>query len=369
LNSRQKIFKKSILIDAREYVHGRFTGIGRVLEGLSDALAESDTIMEVILAVSSPDVVPHRLRNRKKIKIKDISNSFIKSEKTLSYLSKTGIDLFISPYPKLPLFGSHCKSVHIIHDVLDLTHPLYRKRSKALFDGWRLKRALKKADLTWYDSSWSLEETNKYTGYIGKNPKIRYPGIDEIFSTGGPPNENDILKKYKLRPGYILSIGNGMPHKNLGILLNITNQIDRGLVFVGVSTTNKNYWTNKYKNSKTLWIEHVNEDDLPTIIRGAFCLAQTSTTEGYGYPPLEAMACGIPAVVSDIPVLVETTGRNTLTADPKDSKTWLQALYILESVPIYQNQIKKGMKWVEPLLGRKGWQNHVEDIENILSMK
>ena len=57
---------------------------------------------------------------------------------------------FLNPYPKLPLFGVHCPSINMIHDVLDLTHPAYKGRIKILFDGYRLKRALIKADLTWY---------------------------------------------------------------------------------------------------------------------------------------------------------------------------------------------------------------------------
>ena len=357
----------NVLIDAREFVSEKLTGIGRVLEVLTDALAESDTIKEVILTVSSPDVVPDRLRNRKKIQIQIISKSFLKSEKTLSDLSRTGIKFFISPYPKLPLFDCHCKSVHIIHDVLDLTHPLYRKRFKVLFDGWRLKRALKKADLTWYDSSWTMEETKKYAGYTGKNPKVRYPGIDERFNIKNDENQNEVLSKYDLQAGYILIIGNGLPHKNLGVILKIANQLSRKIVFAGVSPRNQNYWYKRYPELKATWINHVTDDDLPFLIKGSFCLAQPSTVEGYGYPPLEAMACGIPAVVSNIPVLAETTGGNALVADPADHRTWIEAFEALENKDIYENQIGKGLQWVEPLQGRKGWQKHIADIEKLLS--
>jgi len=355
-----------ILADAREFVKAKNTGIGRVIEGLTDALAENDTIREVILTVSSPDVVYERLRNRKKIKIKKISQSFLTSEKTLSDLSKTGIDLFISPYPKLPLFGCNCKSIHIIHDVLDLTNPLYRKRFKVLFDGWRLKKALKKADLTWYDSSWSLEETKKYVDFIGKNPKVRYPGIDEKFYFKNNTNQNDVLREYKLQSGYILVIGNGLPHKNLGVLLKIANQLSRKIVLTGVSRKNQIYWYKRYPEHIATWINHVTDDDLPFLIRESFCLVQPSTVEGYGYPPLEAMACGVPAIISNIPVLKETTGCNVLIANLNNPKEWKDAIEALENKDIYNNQIKKGLKWVEPLRGRKGWQKHIEDVEELL---
>lgn len=74
----------------------------------------------------------------------------------------------------------------------------------------------------------------------------------------------------------------------------------------------------KYPGSEAVWVEHISDKELPVIVKEVFCLAQPSTLEGYGYPPLEAIACGVPAVVSDIPVLLETTGGNALTADADD---------------------------------------------------
>ena len=160
-----------------------------------------------------------------------------------------------------------------------------------------------------------------------------------------------------------------MPHKNLAAVLEIADQVRRDFVFVGVSKKNQVRWTSRHPEARAIWINHVTQEDLPAVMRGAFCLVQPSTEEGYGYPPLEAMACGVPAVVSNIPVLVETTGRCGLTADPYDSNTWKEAVDTLEDKSIYQEQVMKGLEWVEPLRGRNGWQKHVSDIEGILMMK
>jgi glycosyltransferase involved in cell wall biosynthesis len=366
VNHKQKTIAKSILVDAREFVHGRFTGIGRVLEGLTDALAASEIAKQVVLTAYEEDLIPSVLKGRENLKVREIPVSFLKSEKALSSLSKQEFSIFISPYPKLPLFGCHCKSIHIIHDILDLTHPAYRKRIKSYFDTFRLRMALRKADLSWYDSSWSLNETKKYTGLTGSNPKVRYPGIDEKFNPARSPDRDSILSKYGLETGYILIIGNGLPHKNLGAILEIANLLVRKIVFVGVPQQNQSYWQSRYPDRNTVWIPHVTEDDLPAIIKEAFCLAQPSTAEGYGYPPLEAMACGVPAVVSDIPVLVETTGGNALTGHPDDSNIWLQTFRRLENDSTYQEQVEKGLRWVEPLRGRKAWQNYISDIEELL---
>jgi glycosyltransferase involved in cell wall biosynthesis len=365
----QKTTSRNILVDAREFTPQRVTGIGRVIEGLVDALAESSVVEKIILAMFDPTIVPSGLKNRRKIEIKKVPVSFFKSERALSNLSKDGIKLFLSPYPKLPLFGVHCPSINMIHDVLDLTHPAYKGRIKVLFDGYRLKRALRKADLTWYVSSWSFDETKRFAGFAGNDPRVRFNGIDESFTPTRGENEGEILAKYQLSSGYILAVGNGLPHKNLGAVLKVAGQLGRGIVFAGVSERNQAHWKWKYPEARAVWISHVTQEDLPAIMRGAFCLVQPSTEEGYGYPPLEAMASGVPAIVSKIPVLVETTGGCALTSDPNNPNSWTEAVGALENRSIYREQVMKGLELVGPLQGRNGWQKHVADIENILLMK
>ena len=357
---------KRILIDGREFLPNKKTGIGRFLEGLIDAFVDSVLDIEIILACFYKDSVPSRLKNRERVRIKEIPRGFLYSEKTLSNLSRQEVGFFISPYPKLPLFGLYCPAAHTVHDVFDLTYPAYRRKIKVFFDILRLKKALKRADLTWYVSSWSREETIKLVRFAGKNPRVRFSGIDECFTPAKRMNEKNIIKKYQLEPGYILVIGNGLAHKNLGVLLKASGKIPRNLVFVGVSQENQDYWKISYPQAKAKWIRHVDDEDLLPVIRGAFCLAQPSMIEGYGFPPLEAMACGVPAVVSHIPVLVETTGENALLANPQNSRSWVKAFEALENKDIYRNQIEKGLKWVQPLRGRIGWQKHISDIEEIL---
>ena len=357
---------QKIVIDVREFVHGRFTGIGRVLEGLIDAFVETSGVQEFVLATNDPSAVPSKMKVISKIKIRKIPNSFLKAEKALSDLSKQGFSIYISPYPKLPLFGCHCIAVNTVHDVLDLMHDAYRKRFRAIFDIFRLKRALRKADLTWYDSLWSMREAKKLAGMTGSNPRVRALGIDNRFNTDRLQSEEQVLDKYYLEPGYILVAGNGLPHKNLGVLLEVSNTIFRRLVLVGVGQSNQKYWKTLYPKANAIWAEHVEDEDLPTIIKAAFCLAQPSKAEGYGYPPLEAMACGVPAVISNIPVLVETTGGKALTADPCESKEWIEAFEALENKDIYRTQVEKGLKWVKPLTGRKGWEKHISDITELI---
>jgi glycosyltransferase involved in cell wall biosynthesis len=360
---------RNILLDAREFVSGKNTGIGRFLEGLVDCLAENFASDKIVLLSPDEKEIPSTLSKRENVIVRQISGSFFKSEIDLSNLSRRGADLFISPYPKLPLFGTLCPTVNTIHDVLDLTHPAYKKRSKVFFDRFRIKAALKRADLTWYDSKSSLQATNALLGLVGKTPRIRFPAIDEAFNPNGRENENAILEKYRLKSGYILVIGNGLPHKNLGVLLKISERLTRKPVFVGIPRPNMIFWQKNYPRADAIWLNHLNDHDLPVIIRNAYCLAQPSIAEGFGYPPLEAMACGVPAVVSNIPVLVESTGGNALIADPHSADTWLESFLMLENEQKYQAQVVGGLKWVGPLKCPQGWTRHLSDIEQLLDVK
>lgn len=225
--------QRSILIDGREFVPGRFTGIGRVLSGLLSALSLSHGEFRLCVALYRDGALPKPVRGLSQIETVCLPSFFILSELRLSLLTRHRRCLFISPYPKLPLFGCACPCIHIVHDVLYMAHGAGKARPRYLLEKWRLKNALRRATLTWFDSNFSLRETSRIAGFTGRNPRVRYPGVEPRFTTAAMPNERDVLSKYHLAPGYILSAGNGLPHKNLGVLLRISHLLERELVFVG----------------------------------------------------------------------------------------------------------------------------------------
>ena len=177
----------------------------------------------------------------------------------------------------------------------------------------------------------------------------------------------DRNKFIKRSVGYILIVGNGKPHKNLGVLLKVSDRLRRKLVFVGVSDPQKEYWQKIYPKSSAIWIKYVADSDLPAFYRNSFCLALPSLEEGFGFPPLEAMACGIPAVVSNCQVLREITKGAALIADAKDPKSWIESFKHLEKKENYKKQRNHGLKRALTFKDKKGSAKHVKELQYFIN--
>jgi glycosyltransferase involved in cell wall biosynthesis len=80
------------------------------------------------------------------------------------------------------------------------------------------------------------------------------------------------------------------------------------------------------RGDRIKFLGHAGDDDLVALLTGAKVLLYPSRYEGFGLPPLEAMACGTPAVVSDIPVLRESTAGAARLVAPGDVAGWAAAL-------------------------------------------
>ncbi len=151
-----------------------------------------------------------------------------------------------------------------------------------------------------------------------------------------------VRRLYNLPPCYILSVGNLQPRKNLARLIEAFGSIaaevpDVALVIAGARTKLGSELEQKARQlgleGRVRFIGYVPDADLPALYSGATLFCYPSLYEGFGLPPLEAMACGAPTVTSDTSSLPEVVGDAALTVDPVSVESIATALrrFLLET--------------------------------------
>ncbi len=244
------------------------------------------------------------------------------------YTEKQKPNVFFSPTHYIPRF-SPVKRVVTIFDLSFLNFPeMFKKKDLWKLRNWT-KFSAENADHIITISNSSKKDI--VTQYNIKKEKITvaYPGYDtEKFKTqiSNIKTEN-VKSKYGIRNNYIIYIGTVQPRKNLIRLMEAVSRIDNlELIIVGKTTgEGREGWMYEetLATPKRLGIENrvkflgfVLTEDLASLIKGADAFIQPSLYEGFGIPVLEAMACGVPVLVSNVSSLPEVVGGAGLTFDP-----------------------------------------------------
>ena len=147
----------------------------------------------------------------------------------------------------------------------------------------------------------------------------------------GPGREPSIDGRPSLlRPGYVLAVGALEPRKRPDLLLEAHARaraagLKADLVFAGDGSLR-----GRLTGSGATVLGYVPEEQLDAIYRDALALTCVSREEGFAFTPLEAMALGTPAVVSDLPVFAETLGDGALRVAPGNADALADALLRLE---------------------------------------
>ncbi|MFX1237855.1 MAG: glycosyltransferase family 4 protein, partial [Promethearchaeota archaeon] len=139
------------------------------------------------------------------------------------------------------------------------------------------------------------------------------------------------LKKYSLRPRqYMLFVGAIEPRKNVGRLIDAYSSLNTSMPLVIAGNKAWLYEKELARNLKNvLLLGHVPADDLRYLYGGAFCFVFPSLYEGFGLPPLEAMAFGCPVITSNVASLPEVCGDAALYVDPYNTKDITEAIETL----------------------------------------
>jgi len=217
-------------------------------------------------------------------------------------------------------------SVCTIHDLGYWRHPEAHPRGQRVYLDWSTRWSARQSAHLLVDSEATKADVGTRYGIPSEKMSVVYPGRDETL---GPVRDESVLSSLRSRLGlgrrYILYVGTLQPRKNLVRLVEAFSHMrDDGLQLV---LAGQRGWLADpiYRRVEELGLTdavvfpgYVQDEDLPSLLSGAIGFAFPSLHEGFGFPVLEAQACGTPVVVSDTSSLPEVAGDAAQYVDPYD---------------------------------------------------
>ena len=315
-----------IAIDARKL---RDFGIGTYIRNLLRHLARLDATTEFVVLCREQDCafVTELGENFRAVTEPSRPYSLREQFAIPLELRRAGVNLFHAPHYVLPPM-TPCRSVVTIHDCIHLRFPQYLPsrlgyayaRSSLWVAAHRSARVLTVSEA-------SKRDILEYFRVPESKVTVIYNAIDERFHEEPPADEvMRVQERYQLTDPFILYAGNIKPHKNLERLIEAFHMVRRGelehikLLIIGDEISK--YATlrravHRYKLHKHVrFFGFVPDATLAILYRLARVFVFPSLYEGFGLPPLEAMASGTPVITSNLSSLPEVVGDAAMLIDP-----------------------------------------------------
>ncbi len=239
--------------------------------------------------------------------------------------------------------GVDGKTVITVHDMVYRTYPeTVRGRTKKILD-MGLASSMKRADMIVTVSEFSKSEIIRY--FPQHESKIRVVpcgvDLDRFKPCQQPERIPEVKKKLGIEGEYFLYVGTIEPRKNLERLINAYNIFcqhekdapklvlagGKGWLYNGIFQR----VTDLKLEEKVLFTQYIPDEDMNPLMCGALAFVFPSIYEGFGIPPLEAMACGVPVLASNAASLPEVTGDCAVTCDPYSEEEIAEGLRRLYS--------------------------------------
>lgn len=267
-------------------------------------------------------------------------------------LKKARIDVFHSLVYGVPLVCP-CKRVLTIHDLTPLVFPEFvqKFRHQAVF---RFNFFTGKyADRIITSSQHSKRDLMQYLQISERKIRVIADGVSPCYRILPDQNHIDQIKqRYRIPGEYLLYVGGFDQNKNLRALLNAFAQLQRQphhehlfLVFVGALTPDAARLQEFAKASqfgeRVILTGFVPEEDLIGLYNGAAIFVFPSLYEGFGLPPLEAMACGVPVITSNAASLPEVVGEAAIQVDPHSPAELARAMNDVLTNPELREDLRR----------------------------
>jgi glycosyltransferase involved in cell wall biosynthesis len=232
------------------------------------------------------------------------------------------VDLLHCPAALGPLRG-RVPLVITVNDVLPLEHPAWFARANVLQQRLALGRLVRRAHAVLVPSHHTAHRLAARTGVASRRVHIGPYGVGAPFGPGAA--DGAVLAAYGLYGPYVLTVATLQPRKNLEAVLAAHTRLARRGVHVPLVVVGGRGWHDDALiarlggASDVVVTGRVSDAELVALLRGATCLLYPSRHEGFGFPPLEAMACGTPVIAaraSSVPEVVGEAGELVDVDDP-----------------------------------------------------
>jgi glycosyltransferase involved in cell wall biosynthesis len=361
-----------IAIDARKL---RDYGIGTYVRNVLRHLARIDQDTDYVLLCRQEDcgITAELGPNFRAVPETSAAYSIREQMAVPLDLRREKADLFHAPHYVLPPL-TPCRSVVTIHDCIHLQFPQYLPhrlgyayaRSALWIAAHRSARVLTVSEA-------SKRDILSHFSIPAAKIDVIYNAIDERY--GQPPSDEDmsrVRERYQLNDPYVLYAGNIKPHKNLERLIEAFHLLRRGgldqvkLLIIGDEISK--YATlrravHRYKlHQHVRFFGFVPDKTLAVLYRLAGVFVFPSLYEGFGLPPLEAMASGTPVITSNVSSLPEVVGDAAMLIDPYDPTAIAQAMRRVLTEPALRDDLRgRGLARVKEF----SWDRSVRRIREI----
>jgi len=324
----------------------QMTGVGKYAQGLVKSLAEYDRKNHYWIFIKGnqyQDFDP----NKDNFHIIHLSNilynipiRILWEQLVLPlYLYRKKIDILHSIHYTTPLITS-CKCVITFHDMTFYLFPEKHTHVKRAFFHSFIPLSIKKATRLIAVSENTKSDIQERFDISLPKIDVIYETIDSIYHTLRDIDAIlHIKKKYEIQDKFILYVGTLEPRKNVLRLIQaynrliLENKINHQLVIAGKKGWSYQEIFNMVERldsnvkKMVIFTGYVPEEELPLLYNAADLFVYPSLYEGFGIPPLEAMACGVPVIVSNVSSLPEVVGYAGILVDPYNVEELCQTIY------------------------------------------
>ena len=340
-----------VCLDARKLWD---SGIGTYIRGLLDGFSQIAEKIEWDFIVKPDDASSSALKAELKECYASRAPNYSISELFSSsrIANRTSSQLYHAPHYVIP-FAVELPLVVTVHDLIHLKFPRYFPEYKRAYARWMLNRVCKSARTILTVSERTREDLIEVLGFHPDIIHVCYVGVNRRYFE--PVSEEQMRlfrQEYGLPADYLLYVGNLKAHKNVSGLIEawagLADSIRPALVIVGAKKDHYPFLMRQVhdlgREKEVFFTGSLPDEVMVSLYRCAKGYVQPSWYEGFGSPPLEAMASGIPVAVSNRGSLPEIAADGALIFDPGQHKEMKESIEkLLTDEQLRNDLLKKGL--------------------------